>query len=256
MAAAVATLDAATWGESWGFGLYQSDSDFELLDHIAEEASTMVPKSALDCLRCPLFPAHFTLRAPMDKLAVIAYLNEGIFKRLVRRLNHQLNPLALIMLAAVGMELGVMIDKDDLLMIKMTVMKTEMFLEKRNQLVEALEGYRNNGIPWHFKNKDGKEAGTDFNEMERQMQPSQVTNRAVMKPQAKDVISREMQMPSLEVEKSGVRKLPVKDEKARFAIRKPPSKDVMSEDVMSEEEIARVEAGQLLVIPPLTHQSD
>lgn len=244
MAAAVATLDAATWGESWGFGLYQSDSDLELLDHIAEEASTMFPKSALDCLRCPLFPAHFTLRAPMDKLAVIAYLNEGIFQRLARRLNHQGNPLALIMLAAVGMELGVVIDKEDMLMIKMTVMKMEMFLEKRNQLVEALEGYRNNGIPWHFRNKDGKGAGTDFNEMEKQLQSREVTNRGVMKPQAKNVISREMQMPSPEVENSGVRKLPVKDEKEKRAIRKPQLKDVISEDVISAEEIVRVEAGQ------------
>lgn len=237
MAAAVATLDAATWGESWGFGIYQSDSDLELLDHVAEEASIMFPKSALDCLRCPLFPANFTLRAPMDKIAVIAYLNDGIFKRLARRLKHQPNPMALILLAAVGMELGVMIDKDDMLMIKMTVMQTEMFLEKRNQMVEALEGYRNNGIPWHFRAKDGKAVRMSFEEMH--MQSPELTNRGVMKPQSKDVISRELQMPSSEVEKSGVKKPPVKKEMEKRAIRKPPSNDMIS-----EEEMARVEAGQ------------
>ncbi|KAI4101795.1 MAG: hypothetical protein L6R37_004772 [Teloschistes peruensis] len=214
MAAAVATLDAATWGESWGFGIYQSDSDLELLDHVAEEASIMFPKSALDCLRCPLFPANFTLRAPMDKIAVIAYLNDGIFKRLARRLKHQPNPMALILLAAV-----------------------EMFLEKRNQMVEALEGYRNNGIPWHFRAKDGKAVRMSFEEMH--MQSPELTNRGVMKPQSKDVISRELQMPSSEVEKSGVKKPPVKKEMEKRAIRKPPSNDMIS-----EEEMARVEAGQ------------
>ncbi|KAL8684431.1 MAG: hypothetical protein Q9218_008299, partial [Villophora microphyllina] len=134
MAAAVAAADAATWGECWGFGIYQSDADLELLDLVAEEASAMFPATALDCLRSPLLPANFTLRGPIDKATVIANLNAGIFTRIARRLNHQGNPMAVVILAAVGMELGVVMEKDDMLMIKMTVVKTEMFLEKRAQI--------------------------------------------------------------------------------------------------------------------------
>ncbi|KAI4247954.1 MAG: hypothetical protein LQ352_006044, partial [Teloschistes flavicans] len=190
MAAAVAIADAATWGECWGFGIYQSDSDLELLDLIAEEASTMLPQSAIDCLRCPLLPANFTLRAPIDKPTVIAYLNAGIFKRLARRLKHQENPMALILLAAVGMELGVVIETDDMLMIRLTVMKTEMFLEKRDQIVEALEGYRNDGTQWRFRSKVEKGVGMKSKAMQIQVQ--EVEKRGARKQQqVEDMISKE-----------------------------------------------------------------
>ncbi|KAL8831275.1 MAG: hypothetical protein Q9170_005366, partial [Blastenia crenularia] len=124
--------------QTWGPYLYQSDLDLCTLDLISTEAAAMFPDP--NCLRCPLLPSYFTLRFPIDKPNTIRQLNAGIFHRLVRRLKYLKNDLAVILLAAVGMELGVQIAREDMLVVRMTVMKADMGAEKRGQMERAMEG--------------------------------------------------------------------------------------------------------------------
>lgn len=133
----------------WGPYLYQRDADLDILDLIADEAAGMFLDP--DSLRCPLMPELFSLRFPIDKASVVEELNNGIFQRLLRRFKHSDLDMAVILTATVGMELGVKFKDEDTLMVKMVVMKAEMGVERREQMIEALEGYRNDGTVWDFK---------------------------------------------------------------------------------------------------------
>ena len=139
----------------WGHGLYQTDSDLDTLDLIADEAAKMF--SDPECLCCPLIPEYYSLRSPIDKAATVTQLNEGTFYRLLRRFKNSKNDMAVILLAAVGMELGVNFQEEDTLMVKMTVMKADIGDEKREQMIAALEGYKNDGTVWDFQKKGSVE---------------------------------------------------------------------------------------------------
>ncbi|KAL9024823.1 MAG: hypothetical protein Q9196_006230 [Gyalolechia fulgens] len=134
---------------TWGPYLYQSDAELDILDLIADEAAGMFLDP--DSLRCPLMPEYFSLRSPIDKASTVQELNNGIFQRLLRRFKHAKIDLAVILLAAVGMELGVRFKEEDTLIVKMTVMKADMVDTRREQMVEALEGYKNDGTVWEFR---------------------------------------------------------------------------------------------------------
>ncbi|KAI4180640.1 MAG: hypothetical protein L6R41_007105 [Letrouitia leprolyta] len=116
----------------WGPYLYQRDADLDILDLIANEAARMFLDP--DSLRCPLMPEYFSLRSPIDKDSVIQELNGGVFQRLLRRFKHADLDMAVVLTAAVGMELGVRFLEEDMLM-----------------MVEALEGYGNDGREWVFR---------------------------------------------------------------------------------------------------------
>ncbi|KAL8717903.1 MAG: hypothetical protein Q9225_004896 [Loekoesia sp. 1 TL-2023] len=143
----------------WGHGIYQFDSDLDILDLIAKEATKMFPDP--DCLRCPLMSDYLTLRFPIDKPTTVEQLNAGIFHRLLRRFKHSKNDMAVILLAAVGMELGVKLDEEDILMIKVTVMKADIGDEKRDQMIKALEEYKNDGTEWDFNSNGVIETAND-----------------------------------------------------------------------------------------------
>ena len=142
-------IPVAPWGEVWGSGLYESDADLELLGMIAKEAATMM--SDTHCIRSALMPDHFTLRDPINKKSTIEKLNKGLFSRLLRRLEFRKEPMAMLVLAAVCMELGVVMPDRDLELVKDTFVKTEIFEEKTRQLKDALEGYENDGTVWTFR---------------------------------------------------------------------------------------------------------
>lgn len=134
----------------WGPYLYQRDADLDILDLIANEAARMFLDP--DSLRCPLMPEYFSLRSPIDKDSVIQELNGGVFQRLLRRFKHADLDMAVVLTAAVGMELGVRFLEEDMLMVRVVVMKAEdLGVERRGQMVEALEGYGNDGREWVFR---------------------------------------------------------------------------------------------------------
>ncbi|KAL9598586.1 MAG: hypothetical protein Q9219_004417 [cf. Caloplaca sp. 3 TL-2023] len=136
----------------WGSGLYQCDDDFEILDLIAEKAAEMFYDP--DCLRCPLMPAYLTLRSPFDKPATVEQLNIGVLHRLLRWFETSENDMAVILSAAVAMELGVVFTKDDMHLVRQVVNNAAIGSEKRDQMLEALEGYKNDGTEWKFESKD------------------------------------------------------------------------------------------------------
>lgn len=133
---------------AWGYGLYQSDIDFEMLDLVAAEAAMMM--SDPECLRSSLIPEDFSLRAPVDRVAAVHQLEDGILHRLIRRLNHQNNHGAIVILGVVSMELGVKVNPEDLLAIKMALQRWGTYEVKRDQIVRALEVYSNDGEQWIF----------------------------------------------------------------------------------------------------------
>ncbi|KAL8937879.1 MAG: hypothetical protein Q9216_004205 [Gyalolechia sp. 2 TL-2023] len=136
---------------TWGPNLYQSDAELDTLDLIANEAAGMFLDP--DSLRCPLMPEYFSLRSPIDKVSSVQELNNGIFQRLLRRFKHAKMDLAVVMLAAVGMELGVIFKEEDTLVVQMAVMNADMGKERKEQMVEALEGYKNDGTVWEFRSR-------------------------------------------------------------------------------------------------------
>ncbi|KAL8686313.1 MAG: hypothetical protein Q9224_005484 [Gallowayella concinna] len=148
---------------TWGYGLYQSDADLEMLDLVTAEAARMM--SDPKCLHSFLVPGSFTLRAPIDKGAAVQQLETGILHHLIRRFNHHKNHGAVVILGVVSMELGVKINPEDLLAMKMALMRWEIYEVKRDQIIRALNGYSNDGTEWRF---DGK----------RMMEPAVVSDIA------------------------------------------------------------------------------
>ncbi|KAI4101115.1 MAG: hypothetical protein LQ339_005238 [Xanthoria mediterranea] len=133
---------------TWGPGLYQSDIDHEMLDFVTDEVVKMV--SHPDCLRSSMMPEFFTLRAPIDRAATVQQLEDRVLHRLVRRFNHQKNQGAIVILGVVCMELGVKINPEDMLSIKMALMRWDVNKIKKDQVRHAFESYQNNGAVWRF----------------------------------------------------------------------------------------------------------
>lgn len=138
---------------TWGSGLYQSDIDLEMLDLITDEAVKMMADP--ECLRSSMMPEFFTLRAPIDRAATIQQLEDRVLHRLIRRFNHQKNQAAIVILGVVCMELGVKINPEDMLSIKMAFMRWDANKIKKDQVGRGFESYQNNGAVWRF---DGKKA--------------------------------------------------------------------------------------------------
>lgn len=138
---------------TWGSGLYQSDIDLELLDLITDEAVKMMADP--ECLRSSMMPEFFTLRAPIDRAATVQQLEDRVLHRLIRRFNHQKNQGAIVILGVVCMELGVKINPEDMLSIKMAFMRWDANKIKKDQVGHAFESYQNNGAVWRL---DGKKA--------------------------------------------------------------------------------------------------
>ncbi|KAL8800976.1 MAG: hypothetical protein Q9200_007082 [Gallowayella weberi] len=161
----------ATDTGTWGYGLYQSDVDLELLDLVSTEAANMM--SDPECLYSSLLPGYFTLSAPIDKGAAVQQLETGVLHRLIRRFNPHTNHGAVVILGVVSMELGVKINPEDLLAMKMALMRWDVNEVKRDQIYRALDGYSNDGTEWKF---DGK----------RTMQPAVISDMAELPKQEVD----------------------------------------------------------------------
>ncbi|KAL8799225.1 MAG: hypothetical protein Q9182_006059 [Xanthomendoza sp. 2 TL-2023] len=156
---------------TWGYGLYQSDVDLEMLDLVSIEAANMM--SDPECLNSSLLPGYFTLRVPIDRAAAVRQLEAGVLHRLVRRFSQYKNHGAVVILGVVSMELGVKINPEDKLAMRMALMRWDIYEVKRDQIVRALEGYSNDGTEWRF---DGK----------RIMEPARITDKAELPAQAVD----------------------------------------------------------------------
>ena len=136
---------------TWGPALYQSDIDLEMLDLITNEAVRLM--SDPECLRSSMLPESFTLRAPIDRVTTIQQLQDGLLHRLIRCFNHDKNQAAIVILGVVCMELGVRIAPDDMLSIKIALMKWDANKIKKDQVCQAFESYQNNGAVWTFNGK-------------------------------------------------------------------------------------------------------
>ncbi|KAL8867035.1 MAG: hypothetical protein Q9198_008667, partial [Flavoplaca austrocitrina] len=133
---------------TWGPGLYQSDTDLEILDLITDEAVRLM--SDPECLRSSMLPDSFTLRAPIDRVTTIQQLEDGLLHRLIGRFNHHRNQAAIVILGVVCMELGVRIAPEDMLSMMIALMKWDANKMKKDQVCQAFESYQNNGAVWTF----------------------------------------------------------------------------------------------------------
>ncbi|KAL8847706.1 MAG: hypothetical protein Q9221_007267 [Calogaya cf. arnoldii] len=140
---------------TWGSGLYQSDIDLDTLDLIAEEAVKMM--SDPECLRSAMVPEFFTLRAPIDRAATVQQLEDGVLNRMIRRFSHQKNHGAIVILGMVCMELGARFNPEDMLSLKMALMRWDANKTKKDQVCLAYESYHNNGAVWRFDGMKGVE---------------------------------------------------------------------------------------------------
>ncbi|KAL8748743.1 MAG: hypothetical protein Q9184_007115 [Pyrenodesmia sp. 2 TL-2023] len=163
---------------TFGPHLYQSDLELRTLTLLAHTASPLF--SDPTCLCSPLLPSHLTLRAPISPTTVIQELEFGILNRLLHHFKHKGDDLAVILLGCVAMELGVGFGREDMLVLKMCVMRggkkggrdvmgegvrdgVAVLGEGRRweEVLQAVEGYANLGGGvggWVFKRGDeGKE---------------------------------------------------------------------------------------------------
>lgn len=140
---------------TWGPSLYQSDIDLEMLDFVTDEAVRMV--SDPECLRSSMMPEFFTLRAPINRAATVQQLEDRVLHRLVRRFNHQKNQAATVILGVACMELGVKINPEDMLSIKMALIRWDVNKIKKDQVCHAFASYQNNGAVWRFDRKKAVE---------------------------------------------------------------------------------------------------
>lgn len=148
---------------TWGPALYQSDFDLEMLDLITDEAVRLM--SDPECLRSSMMPDSFTLRAPIDRVSTIQQLEDGLLHRLIRRFNHHKNPAAIVILGVVCMELGLRIAPEDMVSIKIALMKWDANKIKKDQVCQAFESYQNIVAVWTFNGKRAVEVPLSLYEM-------------------------------------------------------------------------------------------
>lgn len=123
---------------AWGYGLFQSDNEYDTIEQINEEAR----KFAND--------PEFTFDFPEKHEEVVAKLNDGLFHQLLEKFKAKSWKHGIIYLAALSMQLGVKISEKDTRLLRDTLPRTKMYDQARHQMQKALDGYKNNGEGWNF----------------------------------------------------------------------------------------------------------
>lgn len=126
---------------AWGYGLFQSDSDLDVLDEISSDVGKCINKPEVH------------LYHPENHKHVVAKLNDGVFHQILaeyqaKKWNH-----GVILFGAATMQLGGHISDDDMKMLRTMLPQTPMYDESKAQMQKGLDGYKNDGTAWDFGSK-------------------------------------------------------------------------------------------------------
>ncbi|KAL8955908.1 MAG: hypothetical protein Q9193_006401 [Seirophora villosa] len=126
---------------AWGYGLFQSNSDLDVLTDISADLAILVNDSDIQ------------LYYPEDPKHVAAKLNGGAFHELLSEYKGLGWKHGVILLGAATMWLGGDIAQDDMHVLRTTLQSTPMTDQAKAQMEKGLEGYKNNGEAWDFESK-------------------------------------------------------------------------------------------------------
>ncbi|KAI4092287.1 MAG: hypothetical protein LQ344_003531 [Seirophora lacunosa] len=126
---------------AWGYGLFQSNSDLDVLADISADLAKLVNESEIR-LYCPEDPKH-----------VAAKLNGGAFHKLLSEYKGLGWKHGVILLGAATMWLCGYIAQDDMHFLRATLQSTPMTDQAKAQMEKGLEVYKNNGEAWDFGSK-------------------------------------------------------------------------------------------------------
>ncbi|KAI4207114.1 MAG: hypothetical protein LQ349_009880 [Xanthoria aureola] len=127
---------------AWGYQLFNSDNEFELVIPDIDEQARKLAKDP-----------NLTLYEPKNKKRVVKKLNDGLFHELLQLFISKEWKHGVIYLAVLSMMLGAIIPATDLAYVAQTLKETPMYQEAKTQVQKGLEGYKNNGEPFDFGSK-------------------------------------------------------------------------------------------------------
>lgn len=122
---------------AWGYGLFQCDSDLDLVDEISYD----------------LAEEEISIGCPEDPKHVVEKLNSGAFHQLLTDYNAIGWKHGIVLLGAATMRLGGHSSDKDMDVLRATLPKTPMTDEAKAQMSKGLDGYKNNGVEWDFGSK-------------------------------------------------------------------------------------------------------
>lgn len=123
---------------AWGHGIFQNDSDLDIAQcDISDDAKKAMGYPELD------------LTMPRNRVDVVSKLNAGVFSELLDQYKVKRSKYNMVFLAALSMQLGVIIPKKDMKIIRAAFRRVE-FMGKE-QMAKALKEYNNNGEGWDFE---------------------------------------------------------------------------------------------------------
>ncbi|KAI4189909.1 MAG: hypothetical protein LQ346_005026 [Caloplaca aetnensis] len=135
---------------AWGYGLFESDSDLEVLAEITSDLGQLIDDE------------HIQLYYPPHPQRVAEKLNEGAFHQLLTDYSAQGWKHGVILLGAVMMQLGGLISTDDLALLRTTIKDTPMTHQAKEQMCRATDGYTNDGRRWKFGSRSLRVAMMHF----------------------------------------------------------------------------------------------
>ncbi len=126
---------------AWGYGLFQSDSDLDVLDEISSDIGKRINEPDVH------------LYHPENHKHVVAKLDDGVFHQLLGEYQAKKWKHGAILLGAATMQLGGHIPEDDLKTLRAMLPQTPMYDESKAQMQKGLDGYKNDGTAWDFGSK-------------------------------------------------------------------------------------------------------
>ncbi|KAL8902188.1 MAG: hypothetical protein Q9207_004841 [Kuettlingeria erythrocarpa] len=126
---------------AWGYGLFQSDNEFDVVVSDIDEEARKLAKDAI-----------ITLFHPKNKKRVVKKLNDGLFHELLQLFIRKEWNHGVIYLAVLSMQLGAIIPAKDLAYVHKTLLRTPMYDEAKAQVQKGLDSYK--GEAWDFECKD------------------------------------------------------------------------------------------------------
>jgi len=126
---------------AWGYGLFQSDSDLDVLDEISGDVGKRINEPDIH------------LYHPENRKHVIDKLDDGVFHQLLEEYQAKKWKHGVILLGAATMQLGGHVSEDDMNLLRTTLKKTPMHEEAKAQMQKGFDGYKNDGTAWDFGSK-------------------------------------------------------------------------------------------------------
>ena len=118
----------------------ESDADLDVIGDISDQAGQLANDR------------DFNFWYPNNREKVVEKLNARLFHQLLDKFRAKNWKHGIIYLGALSMQLGVKISDEEMLVLKETLPRTRMYDEAKEQMRVGLEGYKNDGEPWDFKN--------------------------------------------------------------------------------------------------------